>query len=124
LSAAKPIAISKKLSVVMPAQAGIQYSVRQMAEPTPRSIANGGGYWIPACAGMTTERSVIGFSALSTGRAERSEPSVKSRKKLFARERIAARERGAGLIHIGLRPGEIVGVNGLGVVHDPPAQVQ
>jgi len=31
----------------MPAQAGIQYAV------TARSITPAGGYWIPACAGMT-----------------------------------------------------------------------
>jgi hypothetical protein len=37
---------TRELSVVMLAKAGIQYPVRQMAEPKPCSISNGGGYWI------------------------------------------------------------------------------
>jgi hypothetical protein len=34
------------LSIVMPAKAGIQYSVRARAAPTFCPISDGSGYWI------------------------------------------------------------------------------
>jgi hypothetical protein len=42
----------------MPAKAGIQYSVTQIVELMRYANTNCGEYWIPAFAGMTTERFV------------------------------------------------------------------